>query len=588
LRAGTLNAGAVDSLLSELADIRLILQEVMPRSVIGTLQREITQLGERADSCRRGCVDGATVAAIERQLAEIRETLRTLRPAESLLDMPRVARQLSRKIVTIGSAGDAVVLEQVEVAVAAMRRVVSHAASRAVLVKLSEEIRALGVQLDDARSRAASRVFSALETRIAMLADQIQARDRSSPNVPDELKVMMERLITRIELIPESFIAPARLENLIAKLAEKLDACDARLDQLAAVETTLAELFIHIERRHAPALGRDTPPAVAALWRDVADLRKTEKQTQDSLEVAHGTLAHVVDRLAMIETDMRGPPPASTGASPSVISEAPKWTSALEETSAPAPPAATDQYTNDTDIRPDRPLKPALREGRDPDPDLSAQRVITPETAVAPPKPPIIEDCGGTSTFIAAARRAAQVASRSGLMENGAAQVVSTPYDRPSRQFGKLGALIGGMIIITVLGGLQVVGLLPQFSGEAEMNAGSQAAATSNEDIVSSPMPNFARVPAPASEDPRRFLVLSPVRPQLDIFRYVDGATITTRTTGHVAPGWTLEQLLEAQMTSDRRDDATSGVTATASVPARRKRPVVGPMLDLGSSRPAQ
>jgi localization factor PodJL len=595
-RTGTPNAGAVDTLLDELADIRLILQEVMPRSAIGALQREINQLGERADNCRRERVDGATVAAIQRQLAEIREALRTLRPAESLLGMARVLRQLSRKITMIGGAGDAVVLEQVEIAVVAMRNIVSHAASRAALVKLSEEVRALGAQLDDARSRADSRIFSALETRIAMLADQLQARDRSGPNVPDELKALIERLINRIELAAESFTAPARLEHLIAKLAEKLDACDAGLDQLATIEATLAELFIHIERRHAPALGRDTPPAVEALWRDVAYLRKTEKQTQDSLEVAHGTLAHVVDRLAMIETDMRGAPPhspnaltpASAGESPSAISEAPKPPSPLDETSAPATPPATEHYTTDTHILPDRPLKPGSRETQDLDPDLSGERVIAPETAVPSPKPPSIEDCGGTSTFIAAARRAAQVASRSALMENGAAQVVSAPDDRPARQFGKLGALIGGMIIITVLGGLQVMGLLPDFSGEVEMNTTPRPAATSNEDIVPPSMPSFAGVPASASEDPRGFPVLSPVRPQLDIFRYVDGATITTRTTGQVAPGWTLEQLLEAQMTSDRWDDATSGVTATASAPARRKRPVVGPMLDLGSSRHAQ
>ncbi len=45
-----------------------------------------------------------------------------------------------------------------------------------------------------------------------------------------------------------------------------------------------------------------------ALWRDLADLRQTERKTQDLLEFVHGTLGHLVDRLAMIETDMRGKP----------------------------------------------------------------------------------------------------------------------------------------------------------------------------------------------------------------------------------------------------------------------------------------
>ena len=143
-----------------------------------------------------------------------------------------------------------------------------------------------------------------------MLAEQLQARDRSGLDVPDELKVLIEGLVERIdrmELTSATSAASARLENLVEKLVEKLHACDARLDQLATIESTLAELLIHIGRRQAPILGRDPgpPPAVEALSRDVADLRQTEKQTQDSLEVAHGTLTHLVDRLAMHRTCWR-------------------------------------------------------------------------------------------------------------------------------------------------------------------------------------------------------------------------------------------------------------------------------------------
>jgi hypothetical protein len=130
-----------------------------------------------------------------------------------------------------------------------MRSVVSHAASHEALAKLSEEVCALGAKLDHARSCADSRTLSTLETRIAMLAEQLQARDRNGPNVSDELKVLIERLIERIdrmELTSATSAAPARLENLVQKLVEKFDACDARLDQLATIESALAELLIHI------------------------------------------------------------------------------------------------------------------------------------------------------------------------------------------------------------------------------------------------------------------------------------------------------------------------------------------------------
>jgi len=80
-----------------------------------------------------------------------------------------------------------------------MRSVVSHAASHAALAKQSEEVRALSAKLDQARNGADGRILSTLETRIAMLADQFQARDRSGPNVSDELKALVERLVERIE-----------------------------------------------------------------------------------------------------------------------------------------------------------------------------------------------------------------------------------------------------------------------------------------------------------------------------------------------------------------------------------------------------
>jgi hypothetical protein len=577
----------VDTLRNDLAEIRLILQEARPRSVIEALQRQITQLDERADQCRRTGIDAAAVAAIERRLAEIRDALRTLRPAESLLGVARVVQQLSHKIDIIAGAWDTAVLKHLEGAVAAMRSVVSHAASHAALAKQSEEVRALSAKLDQARTGADGRILSTLETRIAMLADQFQARDRSGPNVSDELKALVERLVERIErmeFIPASSAAPARLESLIAKLVEKLDACDARLDQLATIESTLAELLIHIERRQVPTLGRDAapPPAVEALSRDVADLRQTEKQTQDSLEVAYGTLAHVVDRLAMIETDMHGKPPLATPAAPTAPSP-------LEEPATPPARPAIDHYPPDGHVLPDGPLESGSGAAYDPNSGSSVDRGILPETALRRAKPPIPEDIGGTSSFIAAARRAAQVASRSDLTENGPVPIEVGADDRSARHRGKLGALIGGTIIIMVLGVLQVMGFLLYFSGEADVSALPRTATTSSESIAPPPMPDQAlAVPVPATEDHRGVPMLSPARRQLDLFRYIDGSIITTPAPGPVVPGWTLEQLLEAQMSSERWNDATSGVAAAVSAPARRKLPVVGPALEPGPSRWAQ
>ena len=94
------------------------------------------------------------------------------------------------------------------------------------------------------------------------------------------------------------------------RLVEKLDASDARLDHLDAIERGLADLLIQIEgqRMAAPRGGIESPDA-DALKRDV-------QRTQDSLEAVHGTLGHVVDRLATIEAGIRGKPEPRAAAMP--------------------------------------------------------------------------------------------------------------------------------------------------------------------------------------------------------------------------------------------------------------------------------
>ena len=128
--------------------------------------------------------------------------------------------------------------------------------------------------------------------------------------MPHELEAVIAGLVDKIErvqLTRSDHTALGQLEDRIAKLVEKLDASDARVSQLEAIERGLAELLIHIEhQRSAPdAQAASAGFEIDALSRDLADLRYTEGKTQESLELVHGTLGHVVDRLAMIETDMR-------------------------------------------------------------------------------------------------------------------------------------------------------------------------------------------------------------------------------------------------------------------------------------------
>src|SRR5439155_25899272 len=91
---------------------------------------------------------------------------------------------------------------------------------------------------------------------------------------------------------------------------------------LGRVEEGLMDIQRSLERQHANLVaiadsnerGYSAPQPmdsgiVDAVKRELSDIRfsqsETDRRTQESLETVHNTLGHVVDRLAMIEGDLR-------------------------------------------------------------------------------------------------------------------------------------------------------------------------------------------------------------------------------------------------------------------------------------------
>src|SRR5262249_19017116 len=105
-----------------------------------------------------------------------------------------------------------------------------------------------------------------------------------------------------LQLTRSDQVAVSHLEDRIAKLVEKLDASDARLGNLGAIERGLPELLVHLEQARQPQPAQ----RAAAELAHAATVKREVLRTQDSLEAGQGTLGHVVDRLAMIESGIRG------------------------------------------------------------------------------------------------------------------------------------------------------------------------------------------------------------------------------------------------------------------------------------------
>src|SRR5215212_6908343 len=311
----------------ELTEIRQAITEAMPRRAIESLENEIRSLSRRIDDTRQSGTDGEALAGIERALGEIRQVLRTLTPAEQLAGYDEAIRNLGAKLDLILRANDdPSTVQQLEGAIAALRAIVSNVASNDALARLSSDVHTLSSKVDQlALSAGNTDSLAVLEQRISALTSKLETRPaqgsaENSVHLENALRALSDR-IDRMPVGNDNASAFAHLEQRVSYLLERLE---ASADQrgaigLGRVEDGLQDILRHLETQHATfaALAENKQGAAApadtglidAVKRELSDIRfsqaQTDRQTQDSLETVHNTLGHVVDRLAMIEGDLR-------------------------------------------------------------------------------------------------------------------------------------------------------------------------------------------------------------------------------------------------------------------------------------------
>lgn len=476
---------------SELSEIRAAITEAMPRRAIDSIENEIRSLSRRIDDSRQSGLDERVLGNIENALNEIRDVLRSLKSAEQLAGYDEAIRNLGAKLDMILHANnDPGTVQQLESAISALRNIVSNVASNDALVRLSDDVQTLAAKVDQvSRASGSSDSFAALESRIAALTSALESRERpqtsdNSEQIEGALRGLSDR-IDRMQVGNDGASAFAHLEQRVSYLLERIESSssDHRSGSLSRVEDGLQDILRHLESQHATLSSfADSQQAAFASFangqqrsdeprddglidlvkRELSDIRfsqsKTDRQTQDSLEAVHSTLGHVVDRLAMIEGDLRAvrSAPVPVTPEPQVMSprveqapqahqapqlrpelpnpaasqtthQAPHFTAAPRDfraaepaaaTSAPPPPPlAISEILVPTsaarsalapDLPPDHPLEPGTRRGaRVASP---TERIAASENAISEipsaPKEPV-----SSSSFIAAARRAAQAAA---------------------------------------------------------------------------------------------------------------------------------------------------------------------------------
>lgn len=316
---------AINAFRSELAEIRHAITEAMPRRAIESIENEIRSLHRRIDETRSNGTDGQVLSGIERALADIKQVLRTLTPAEQLTGYDEAIRNLGAKLDLILRANDdPSTVRQLEGAISALRGIVSNVASNEALARLSDDVQLLSSKVDQV-TRASDRgdSFAVLEQRIAALTSALETRERpqateSTEHLESAIRALSDRF-DRMQVGNDSASTFAHLEQRVSYLLERIETnSDSRGGNLSRVEDGLHDILRHLERQQATysalAESRSSAPSpdsgmVDLVKRELSDIRysqaETNRSTQDSLEAVHNTLGHVVDRLAMIEGDLR-------------------------------------------------------------------------------------------------------------------------------------------------------------------------------------------------------------------------------------------------------------------------------------------
>jgi localization factor PodJL len=411
---------AIETMRSELGEIGRTLDETLPRGALEIIEKQIQDLGYRIEDGHQAGVDRRALSAIEHELAEIRDAVRGLMPAENLIGCTEAIDALAHKIDLIVTQRDPATIRELEKSIDSLCQMTAHVASSEAVTGLSTQVQALADKIEHlATGGAANNSFNRLEIRIDALSRAVSEIANNGVAVPPRFETLFQSLADKIEKSPRSYgdqIAFGHLENLIAKLVERLNATDARLGHLDAVERGLADLLIHIEsiRSNKETDEPGTGDGFEPLKEDMAR--------------AKDVLDRIADRIAQIEKDIRSeqskPPVHETG-----ILELAKLAAActsaasVSETSARLPPATelqkwTGETTREQTVaspRPlvnlpgDLPLEPGS--GRPGFATHPGMRIAASEAALGIARPNGAA-AGSKSNFIAAARRAAQAASQ--------------------------------------------------------------------------------------------------------------------------------------------------------------------------------
>jgi localization factor PodJL len=507
-----------------IAALRSIVSNVASNDALARLTDDVRTLSAKVDQLSRSDAHADSFAMLEQRIAALTATLESrAQPAgsDSSAHIEGALRALSDRLdrLPVGSDNASAFAHLEQRVSYLLERLEASADHRSgdfgrIEDGLHDILRHLEAQQAN---------LAALAERNRRTAEMLESHQRTAASDSSEhLESALRALSDRIDRIPvgnDNASALAHLEQRVSYLLERLEAStEQRSGNLGRVEEGLKDILRHLEAQHAAVatLSETSRSAAVAtdsglvdmVKRDLSDIRfsqlETDRHTQDSLEAVHNTLGHVVDRLAMIEGDLRSvrsqpvaphpimpptpqpaPPQAAAprvpmppqpkpelpnpAAAQAHFAAAPREFRAVQTPVAVTaraideilePPTAPPRVAIEPELPPDHPLEPGTRPtGRLASP---SERIAASESTISgiSPNPPSPAGPVSTSSFIAAARRAAQaaaaasagdIAGRNPKNPSGGAAKEASSITSKIRSL-----LVGASVVVIVLGSFKM------------------------------------------------------------------------------------------------------------------------------------
>jgi localization factor PodJL len=518
-----------------IAALRSIVSNVASTDALARLTDDVRALSAKVDQLSRSDGYSESFAILEQRIAALASTLESrAQPdrSESSEHIEGALRELSDRLDRMPAGNDnASAFAHLEQRVSYLLERLEASADHRTgdLGRVEDGLQDIMRHLEAQQAKLAALAEGGRRTVEMLESHGQRAASDSTAHLESALRALSDRL-DRMPVGNDNASALAHLEQRVSYLLERLEAsADQRPDGLGRVEDGLQDVLRHLEAQHAAfatmseanrsAAAPTDSGLVDMVKRDLSDIRfsqmETDRHTQDSLEAVHNTLGHVVDRLAMIEGDLRSvrsqpvaPPPIAPPAPqvppppapaprvamppqpkpelPNPVAAQAHFAAAPREFGAVQPPTAAAARAIEEILEPhtaparaaiepelphDHPLEPGTRPaGR---PASPSERIAASENAISGISSSAPSTAGpvSTSSFIAAARRAAQAAAAASA-DTAGRKATKNPSGDTAKGASTITSkirslLVGASVVVIVLGSFRIAmtlleGGLPQ------------------------------------------------------------------------------------------------------------------------------